>query len=237
VKVAGRETPRRLGLAVAAACAALLACPACKVVRDAEQPKGGTGGTESHDQGFDAAAYAGSVWESKAVPFFEKEAVDAATVLPALQDGLDAAGQKYGRRADTEGSPWSFALRGIGTVVSADTESRAGRLVVAIETPRGRQQVALQLGPVVSGTAVRDVLPFFRFGDVANQIQFAQVSRALNDRASAGVRAGVVPLQAPGTRVEFVGALNVSQESGVSDEGEPPLVTPVMLRLAPKGAR
>jgi predicted lipoprotein len=236
VSFAGRETILRHGLALLAACATLLASPACKVVRDDEQPKGGSSG-ESHDQGFDAAGWVASVWDAKALPFFEKDAVEAAKVLEALDQGLDAAGEKFGRRADTEGSPWSFALKGTGTVVSADTESRAGKLVVSVDTAKGARQLALQLGPVVSGTAVRDALPFFSFGDVANQIQFAQVSRALNDRASAGVRPAVAALKAPGTRVAFVGALNVSEEGGEPEEGEPLLVTAVVLRPAQGGAK
>jgi predicted lipoprotein len=236
VNAAGRESILRHGLALLAACATLLASPACKVVRDDEQPKGGSGG-ESHDQGFDAAAWVASVWDTRALPYFEKDAVDAAKVLEALRQGLDAAGEKYGRRADTEGSPWSFALRGTGTVVEADTESRAAKLIVSVDTAGGPQKLALQVGPVVSGTAVRDILPFFSFGDVANQIQFAQVSRALNDRASAGVRAGVEAVKAVGTRVEFVGALNVSAESEDAEEGEPPLVTAVLLRPARGGAK
>ncbi len=230
---AGRDTPRRPVAAVitaCAACAALLALPACKVVRDGEQPKAGPGA-----QAFDATAWAASVWDSKAMPFFEKDAVDAAKVLDALRDGLDAAGHQYGRRADAEGSPWSFAIRGTGTVVSVDTESRAGKAVVAVRTARGTQELALQLGPVVGGTAVRDVLPFFSFGDVTNQIEFAQVSRALNERATAPVRAGVAAVQAPGTQVEFVAALNVAQEGGLPEDGEPLPVTPVLLRPAKGG--
>jgi len=234
---AGRESILRHGLALLVACATLLASPACKVVRDDEQPKGGARGGESHDQGFDATGWVASVWDAKAMPFFEKDGVDAPKVLEALRQGPDAAGEKFGRRADTEGSPWSFLLKGTATVVEADTESRAAKLIVSVDTAGGPQKLALQLGPVVTGTAVRDVLPFFSFGDVANQIQFAQVSRALNDKASAAARAGVDALKAPGTKVEFVGALNVAQEVDDSEEGEPLLVTPIILRAARGGAR
>lgn len=227
---AGRKSSCGFGLALFVACTALLAFPACKVVRDDEQKKGGSDSSGSQGQGFDAAAWAASVWDAKAMPYFEKDAADATQVLEALKKSLDAAGEKYGRRADTEGSPWSFTLRGTGKVVSANTASRAATLVVSVDTGAGPQEVTLQLGPVIRGTALRDSLPFFSFGDVENRIQFAQVSRALNDKASSGVRAAADALKDPGTRVEFVGAMNLS------GEGDSFLVTPVLLRKA-KGGR
>ena len=106
-----------------------------------------------------------------------------------------------------------------------NTESRAGTAVVSVNTASGPQEVTLQLGPVVKGTAVRDSLSFFSFGDVTNQIEFAQAARALNDRAVNGVREAVPRLQ-PGARVEFLGAMNVRP----AEEGW--MVTPVSLKLA-----
>ena len=57
-------------------------------------------------------------------------------------------------------------------------------MTVDVDTKSGTRQVDLQIGPVIFGTALRDSLPFIHFGDFVNQIQFAQISRALNDAAT-----------------------------------------------------
>jgi len=220
---------RSTGLALLVACAALTAGTGCRVVRDDERDKGAPAGAPAGvTQAFDAAGWVASVWDAQVLPLYEAQAVPIGPVLEALAGGLDAAGQRYGRRADAEGSPWTFTVKGSGRVVSVDTESRAGTMVVAVETPTGPQEVTLQLGPVVRGTALRDSLPFFKFGDVTNQIEFAQVARALNDRAVAGLAGAVDGLRAPGTQVAFSGAMNLA--SG----GDPRQVTPVALRAGGK---
>jgi predicted lipoprotein len=55
--------------------------------------------------------------------------------------------------------------------------------------------IALLGGPVIRGTALRDALPFIQFSQFTNQLEYARVSNALNDRAvkvaeSAHVKAG-----------------------------------------------
>ena len=207
----------------------LLLLPGCRVVPDATQG-GSAGASDSGEAGasrsaFDAPSWVTQVWSPKVLPHFDKDAVDLGKVLDALQRSLDEAGKQYGRRADTEGSPWNFTIRGAGRVVSVNTESRAGTAVVAVDTAAGPQEVTLQLGPVVRGTAVRDSLPFFSFGTVTNQIEFAQAARALNDRAQVDVRPSI-PAVKPGARVEFVGAMNV--RPGETER----LVTPVSLKPA-----
>ena len=214
-------------LPAGAACAIALAVSACTIVYDDEKAKKApTETTDSpHAQGFDAAAWVESVWTAKVLPYFEKDAVELGPVLAALEEDAEAAGAKFGRRPDTEGSPWSFAVKGQGVVVSVNTESRAGTMVVKVDAASGPGEVTLQIGPVVRGTAIRDNLPFVSFGDVTNQIQFAQVSRALNDRAVGAIHAAAAALKA-GTSVEFAGAMNVS----ASDETV--LITPITLKPA-----
>jgi predicted lipoprotein len=218
-----------LGPALVVVGTILLPLAACKIVYDDDRQKGPSAtSTDSHAADFDATAWAGSVWATKVLPHFAKDAVDLGPVLAALKKDLDEAGSKFGRRADTEGSPWTFAVKGKGKVVSVDTESRAGTIVVAVDAPSGPENVTVQIGPVVRGTAIRDSLPFFSFGDVKNQIQFAQVARALNDKAIATVQPKVDALKAPGTPIEFTGAMNVS---GSEDDL---VITPVALETQVK---
>jgi predicted lipoprotein len=49
----------------------------------------------------------------------------------------------------------------------------------------GKSLVALQVGPVMRGTALRDAVGFIQFDQFANQLQFADVANQLNERALA----------------------------------------------------
>lgn len=217
------------GAALAAAVATSLALAGCKIVHDEPAPEGGAAAPRPAG-GFDATAYVDGLWSSKVMPFLQEKSIDVAELLPAIAADPDAAGQKYGHRPDAEGSPWSFAVKGSGRVVSTSTESRAGTMVVEVQAGGAPQQVTLQIGPVVRGSALRDCLPFFSFGDVKNQIEFAQIGRAMNDRAIQGVQGQVAPLGAAGTEVAFTGATSLTG-------GETLLVTPATLEPARGGAK
>lgn len=177
-------------------------------------------------EGFNAAGYVDSVWASQLTPHFDSKANDLATVIAAVKADLDKAGHDYGHRAASEGSPWSFAVKSTGKVVSVNTESRAGTLIVEIASDAGPQQITLQIGPVVKGTAIRDSLPFFSFANVTNQIEFAQVGRAFNERALKEVEKPLAELKTPGTAVEFKGAISLTSVP------ETFVVTPVSLKAA-----
>lgn len=66
--------------------------------------------------------------------------------------------------------------------------------------------MAVQIGPVVRGTALRDATTFIRFNDFANQFEFAAVSNALHARVLHDI---VNPLDLdalPGRQVQVLGA-------------------------------
>lgn len=207
----------------------LLPLAGCKIVPN-DQRASATDSSAPAQTGFDAAGYVDGVWDKELVPHFDSKAVDMAKVIEAVKQDLDAAGKQYGHRADAEGSPWSFPVRAKGKVVSVNTESRAGTLVVAIDgkdAAGATQEVTLQIGPVVKGSAIRDTLPFFSFEKVTNQIEYAQVGRAFNERALKGLE-GVLPkLAQPGTPLEFFGAISMTSVP------ETFLVTPVSIKVAP----
>lgn len=207
----------------------LLPLAGCKIVPN-DQRASATDSSAPAQTGFDAAGYVDGVWDKELVPHFDSKATDMAKLIEAVKQDLDAAGKQYGHRADAEGSPWSFAVRAKGKVVSVNTESRAGTLVVAIDGTDATgttQEVTLQIGPVVKGSAIRDTLPFFSFEKVTNQIEYAQVGRAFNERALKGLE-GVLPkLAQPGTALEFFGAISMTSVP------ETFLVTPVSIKVAP----
>lgn len=197
----------------------------CKIVTN-DQRASATASSAPAASGFDAAAYVDGVWDKKLVPYFDTKSNDLGEVIEVIKQDPDKAGEKFGRRADAEGSPWSFAVKSKANIVAVNTESRAGTVVVEIG---GNQQVTLQIGPVVKGSAIRDSLPFFSFADVTNQIEFAQVGRSFNDRAMKQLQALIPQLKAGG-KLEFVGAMSIS---GATDSF---LVTPVAIKPVGGGA-
>lgn len=207
-------------------CAILLPLSGCKIVPNDQRAKTTGSSANQTAEGFNAAGYVDSVWASQLTPHFDSKANDLATVIAAVKADLDKAGHDYGHRAASEGSPWSFAVKSTGKVVSVNTESRAGTLMVEIASDAGPQQITLQIGPVVKGTAIRDSLPFFSFANVTNQIEFAQVGRAFNERALKEVEKPLAELKTPGTAVEFKGAISLTSVP------ETFVVTPVSLKAA-----
>lgn len=178
---------------------------------------------------FDAAAYVDSVWAKELVPYFDGKANDLGKVIDSIKKDPDEAGKQFGNRADAEGSAWSFAVKGKATLVSVNTESRAGTLVVSIATDAGPMDVSLQIGPVVKGSSIRDSLPFFSFEKVTNQIEFAQVGRSFNDRAMAQIKADVPKLKV-GDTLEFFGAMSFTGST------ETFLITPISIKTTGGGA-
>ena len=207
-------------------CAILLPLSGCKIVPNDQRAKTTGSSANQTAEGFNAAGYVDSVWASQLTPHFDSKANDLATVIAAVKADLDKAGHDYGHRAASEGSPWSFAVKSTGKVVSVNTESRAGTLIVEIASDAGPLQISLQIGPVVKVTAIRDSLPFFSFANVTNQIEFAQVGRAFNERALKEVEKPLAELKTPGTAVEFKGAISLTSVP------ETFVVTPVSLKAA-----
>lgn len=212
----GRRRFRFALLAVAVLAAALLLlAQGITVVPDGEVASTDLAGNPT----FVAERFVGSLWDSRVLPMMRDRAVAIGTVLDALAQNADQAGVRYGHRPKSGDGPWNFIVRGEGVITAADMRSRHATLTVAV----GGRDVVVQVGPVIFGTTLRDSLPFISFEQVVNQIQFAQVSRELNLRASAAARDGLDPAAlVPGAHVAFAGALSATQ---------PPQVTAVQLHL------
>jgi predicted lipoprotein len=174
----------------------------CKIVQIADQEA-------AAPAGFDAASYAEGLWTEQALPHFAQTAKPVTEVLPAIIADLPAAGAEFGYRPG-EGSPWSFVVTGSGVVAAKNTESRAGTMEVTVEGLP--EPVVLQIGPVIRGNAVRDALPFVSFQDFTNQLEYADVGKALTAIALAGV-APISDSLAVGDNVTFTGAISMANAS------------------------
>lgn len=181
--------------------------------------------TESADQAAvdPIAALVSETFEAKLVSTLSETAVDLSVLLDAVTAGLDDAGGKYGVRVGGAGGGWNFAVKGKGRVVAEDRASKAAVAEVDLDGD-GTADAILQLGPVVKGSALRDATPLYDFSAFRDQIEYARLGRALNDRAVSTISADSA---LNGKTVEFLGA------TVLRSAGEKPLVTPVSVEVVP----
>ncbi len=186
---------------------------ACKVIPIAAD----RAARERQAGSFDAARYVDAVWDAQAAPYWDKQAKPLGQLSKSIALNLDAAGAADGRKAG-DGSPWTFVTHGEGQVTAVKIQARAGAVTIEV----GGEPVDVLVGPVVSGSALRDSLPFVTFNDFSNQIAFAEVGGALTKRALRQARPAVEGLK-PGDRVRFQGVFQLGKA------GDPVVVTPVRL--------
>jgi predicted lipoprotein len=190
----------------------------------AEASGAATSGSHAGAGAFDASTYVSSVWAARVLPEASRVAVD-------LRRALSERGHDPARRA--------VLVRGAGVITSVDERSRMGVAYVDLAPADGKPDVALQVGPVLRGTAVRDALDFIRFTDFANQIDFARVANELNARVLTSVLAplGKVSMLT-GKVVAFTGAttLGGAAGSGQTSAGSPRVeITPLVVEVREAG--
>jgi predicted lipoprotein len=108
-------------------------------------------------------------------------------------------------------------------VVDVDTGSRSGTATVALDG-EARATVVIQVGPVITGTAIRDALPALGFDRFVNQIQHADVGNELNARVEREVLQPLDRASLRGRRLRFAGMASF-------EDGRPPTLTPVRLEV------
>jgi predicted lipoprotein len=188
------------------------------------RPLPGANGTGAGSQSLQsvAAKFVDPIWASQVLPIFDEKAQDIAKVLPEIRVDPEAAGQKYGRREAT--NPYNYMVKGTGKVTEIKSESRAGTALV--EIPGLNEKVAIQIGPVVRGTALRDATGIVSFNQFSNQLDYADVSKEMNGRALKVAFANLVPASLAGKTITFFGAFTFDPHSK-----SPILITPVKIAL------
>jgi predicted lipoprotein len=167
-----------------------------------------------------AARFVDPIWSTKVLPTIQEKAHDIAKILPEIRADPNGAGQKYGRREAT--NPYNYMVKGTGKVTELHTESQAG--TVTVEVPGLGEKVALQIGPVVRGTALRDATGIVSFNQFTNQLDYADVSKEMNHRALQTALRNVDPASLAGKTVTFFGAFTFDPHSKA-----PVLITPVKI--------
>lgn len=177
----------------------------CKLVKHSGQSAANAGASSFNHGDFDPAAMASALWAPQVLPYISKKAADFGAVQAAIEHDLDAAGKRYGHREKGEDAAWNFVTSIEGVVIEVDTE--ASPPVVRVDTNHdGKADVEIQIGPIFSGAALRNVLDFISFTKFANQIDFAQFGSALNDRAYAAALKSKIAVDLKGKHIRATGA-------------------------------
>lgn len=187
-----------------------------------EASSAGAGGSAA----FDKQTFVDGIWQSKVIPTVDADAVDAASLLPALVADQAAASKQYGSQAGT-GSPYAFLVRGTGTVTEVDEDSPSHPVTIKVDGLDGKEStVQVVTGPVIAGTALRDAVKFIKFSDFTNQLDYADAGTGLNDKVKSEVLAKVQAKDLVGTKVDFAGAFSLVAPGVV-------LVVPTQLEPTP----
>ena len=139
---------------------------------------------------FDAGSFVASAW-----PRLLREATQTAADVSeaAMTRGASPARARF--------------VRGTGVVAAVDRQSRIGVIRVRLSgSGPGPGAAAIQIGPVIRGTALRDASSFIQFSDFTNQVDYAGAANALNDHALRTVIA-LLPVETlQGRTITFIGA-------------------------------
>ncbi|MEQ8480114.1 MAG: DUF2291 domain-containing protein [Hoeflea sp.] len=194
----------------------------CKIIHESEKTEMVSVGPEGDDARNEARLE--DTFESQLLPLITTEPLDAARLREALaSDGLEAAGSAHGNQGSGQGAAWNFPVRGSGVIVAAKLDTSARTVSVDVNDD-GAADVTVQLGPVIRGTALRDIAPFYNFDDFRDQIEFAKLARAINDRIKPLLEVPEGDLV--GTTISFVGVTPLKSPQ------EAMIVTPVELSFA-----
>lgn len=213
----------RSSVLIAAGLAAALALSGCKFVKtgnaDGQAPASGEAGDDARIDALLTETY-----DARLVPMLSDKATEFTALKNEFANGIDAAGEAQGVRAGGAGGSWIFAIKATGKVVAENRKSKAATADVDVDGD-GKADISLQLGPVVKGTALRDVAPsIYDFSAFRDQIEFAKLGRALNDKAISALPAAG---ELEGKTIAFTGAAAIRSTSEI------PLVVPVIVEVSP----
>jgi predicted lipoprotein len=183
----------------------------------------GTGSIVPNSATLNPDKYVAAYWATKIIPTVKRSAVDLPVLLADLKQNRAGTSKRYGNFA-TLGGPPTFLVKGSGRVVSVNTSSIPSEAGVALGAG-ATADAFLQLGPIITGTDVRDALPFIKFGQFVNQVSFGEVATAINAKIVATALAKVDDAKLKGKQVTFTGAFTLASGK--------PLITPITLGVGP----
>jgi predicted lipoprotein len=162
----------------------LSACKPWTVVElDKENTTSASNSVNLDGENTNLAEYVDELWEENIIPYIiqESQKNKASEVISAIKSEQNA-GEKYGIRESSAGTPWKYIISGEAKIISLNTESRNGTVSLDLKPYDDQSDLKMQIGPVIRGTSIRDSLDFISFDNFGNQIEYAQFSSELNDK-------------------------------------------------------
>ena len=126
---------------------------------------------------FDPAAYGAKQFPIQQ-QFITQHAADAETLAAAVKKDQTAAGAKYGVSSNS-GATVEVPVKFTGVVGKVPA---AGYTPVKVSGLPSGYQIAVQLGPAITGTDLRDASGKIQLGDFENQIQYQNAGDAINNQ-------------------------------------------------------
>ena len=209
-----RNFPAAVPLAI------VLVLSGCKIIKTPTAEEA----AEAASGGFNPARQVAEIWDSKVIPFLQTRAGPFQDVAALAKSDLDAAAAKYGHKEKEGSAPWTFVAKVSGTIIKAETTSRAAYLDTDVDGD-GKVDVRIQIGPVIKGTAIRDSLDFVNFNEFKNQIQWAEFGKAFNVHVNGLTLEKISRDGLDGKKVEALGAYPLPSA------GQPALFTPATLTI------
>ncbi len=127
------------------------------------------------------------------------KAVSAATLAAAIAKDPAAAAKQYG--VPTGAGP-EYSVKFTGVVGKGDL----GTYAVAVPGVPKSLTIAVQTGPAIIGTDLRDATGAITFGQFTNQIDYQNAGAALNTEMKKDVLAKIDPDKLTGKTISVVGA-------------------------------
>ncbi|MGH2893569.1 MAG: DUF2291 family protein, partial [Solirubrobacteraceae bacterium] len=191
------------------------------VVQDIKPP--GAGSTVASSTNLDPTDYVNKYWTTKILPTVAGSAVNLPTLLADLKKDEAGTAKRYGNVATLGGQP-TFLVKGTARIVSVNTSGIPSQAGLALGGAM-KASAFMQLGPILTGTDVRDAMKFISFNQFADQVTYSEVATAINKRIATTTLDKLHNNTLKGKRVTFTGAFTLNPGK--------PLITPIMVKVAP----
>lgn len=161
-----------------------------------------------------AEQYCADNWDTKVVPTIKERAVDMATFVTDAKADLNATGLKYGNRAN-ETSAWSFCVKGDVKVLDIENPEKPNKMLLILDLAPydGQADCKLFYGKVFSSNiknAIRDGVGFLHLDDFENQVEFADLTTAFNNKVKSDVLSRHDATALVGKELKFFGCISLT---------------------------
>lgn len=170
---------------------------------------------------FDPKDYVDKHWSTEIFPTVLHKAIDMPTLLSDLKSNQSRTTKLYGHVAELGGQP-TFLVKGTAHVVSVDTSNIPAEAVAKVGDS-AKPNVDIQLGPILTGTDVRDAMRFISFNQFQDQVTYSELATAINSKIEQTELSAIDNKKLVGKTVTFYGAFTYTP-------GMTPFVTPVTLK-------